>query len=175
MQLRRTDGVLKWHSPFLHLMCLNEEDGLDFRILQDNEGGRQLRMFWQDKDVTERAADFEELTREHALCSVFRLRAVSILLQQMVDQLERLRSPPQDEDGNPLHVDASDLRPVCVQAAATLKEIEGSLLEATVAALEKEQQDLLADERVKAYLGSMEDAPMETAPGNAANEDVDFS
>ncbi|KAI6781701.1 SET domain-containing protein-like protein [Emericellopsis cladophorae] len=175
VQLRRTDGVLKWHSPFLHLMCLNEEDGLDFRILQDNEGGRQLRMFWQDKDVTERAADFEELTREHELCSVFRLRAVSILLQQMVDQLGRLRRAPQYEDGNPIHVDASDLRPVCVQAAATLKEIEGSLLEATVAALEKEQQDLLADERVKAYLGSMEEAPMGTAPSNAANEDVDFS
>lgn len=130
VRLSRTDGTLKWESPFLHFMCLNEEDGLDFRILQDKEGGRELRLFWQEEDVTGRAAEFETITKDHPHDLLFRLRAVTILAQQLSNQLDRIRSPSQE--------DAARIRKPCIETAHVLKDIEGSLLEDTLSSLEKE-------------------------------------
>ncbi|GJC98278.1 SET domain-containing protein [Colletotrichum higginsianum] len=36
----RTNGSFSWESPFAYIMCLNEEDGLLFRVLQDTDGSR---------------------------------------------------------------------------------------------------------------------------------------
>ena len=42
---------IKWECPFLFLMLLNEEDGLEFRMLQQTDGSRsQLKVFWQGSD-----------------------------------------------------------------------------------------------------------------------------
>ena len=137
VRLSRTDGNLAWDCPFLHLMCLNEEDGLDFRILQDQDGGRQLRLFWQEEDVTDRAADFESLTQDHPLSPLFRLRAVTVLHQQMSAQLERIRASQTDEDQH-----GPDRRPECIQAARTLQEWESSLLESATEALQEQVRRL---------------------------------
>ena len=136
VRLSRTEGVLKWESPYLHLMVLNEEDGLEFRVLQDTDGGRQLKLFWQGSDVTSQAANFEALTQEHPLCPMFRLRAVTILAEQMTSQLARIQSPPITEE--PGQDEDAVLREACVQAAGVLKRIETSLLEAAVAALQEQ-------------------------------------
>lgn len=130
VRLSRTDGILTWDSPFLHFMCLNEEDGLDFRILQDNNGGRELRLFWQEEDVTGRGAEFEVITKDHPHHMLFRLRAVTILAQQLSNQLDRIRGPPSE--------DPARMRTACVEAANVLKDNEGSLLEDTLSSLEKE-------------------------------------
>lgn len=39
-------GSIWWDSNFVYFKCVNEEDGLDFCILQDNEGNQQLCVFW---------------------------------------------------------------------------------------------------------------------------------
>jgi hypothetical protein len=80
-----------WESPFLHFMCLNEEDGLDFKVLQETDGSRsQLRVFWQGDDVTESTKTFESLTKDHDLQDIFRLRVVALLQDRIRQQLERL-------------------------------------------------------------------------------------
>lgn len=81
----------QWSSPFLYLMCLNEEDGLDFKVLQQNDGERSsLRVFWKELDVTEVTDTFESLIESHELRDVFKLRVVTLLEERIEDQLEQL-------------------------------------------------------------------------------------
>lgn len=132
IRLERDDsGTIKWKCPFVHLMCLNEEDGLNFRILQDNEGGQQLRIFWQDDDVTDRAKDFESLVQTHPLQPLFRIRAVIVLHESLQTQLEQARLY-----GNVS--EPGDVRPECLDAAQTLRTMETRLLEDGIEVLENE-------------------------------------
>lgn len=87
----RKEEKVAWESPFLYLMCLNEEDGLDFKVLQETDGSRSaLRLFWQEKDVTESVDQFETLIVDHPLEAIFRLRVVALLQDRIRQQLERL-------------------------------------------------------------------------------------
>lgn len=91
IHLSLEEGILKWESPFVFLMCLNEEDGLEFRVLQQTDGSRsRLQVFWQGSDVTDSTNNFETLTNGHALKEVFRLRAVALLQDRIRQQLDRL-------------------------------------------------------------------------------------
>ena len=83
--------AIEWTSPFLYFMCVNEEDGLDFRVLQQTDGSQsQLQVFWQDANITNSTADFEQHVIQHPLKDVFLLRAVCILQDRLQEQLERL-------------------------------------------------------------------------------------
>jgi hypothetical protein len=114
-------------------MCVNEEDGLEFRVLQQTDGARQLRVFWQDADVTDRTSDFKSLIRTHPLSAVIRLRVVTVVQVALGAQLERLQSstPP---DAAP----SSLQREACFRAALALREIETGILERAIEALEEE-------------------------------------
>ncbi|KAJ3483653.1 hypothetical protein NLG97_g7256 [Lecanicillium saksenae] len=166
-----------WESSFVYLMCLNEEDGLDFRILQDDAGDRQLRLFWQDDDVTERANDFETLLQDHPLQPLFQLRAVSVIQERAASQLEKLEAAPSGDQLEPL-VAAEIIDQEHVNVVSTLKDIERSVLEAVVAELEEEKSRLVEHESVVAYFGSMEDDQNELAQDDTSaptNDEVDFS
>lgn len=83
--------TVRWECPFLHFMLLNEEDGLDFRTLQQTDGSRShLKVFWQGSDVTDATDTFESLTSKHPLSDVFKLRAIVLLQDRIRQQLERL-------------------------------------------------------------------------------------
>jgi hypothetical protein len=83
--------AIEWSSPFLYFMCVNEEDGLDFRVLQQTDGSQsQLQVFWQDTNITNSTTDFEQHVIQHPLKEVFLLRAVYILQDRFQEQLERL-------------------------------------------------------------------------------------
>ena len=72
-------------------MCLNEEDGLEFKVLQQVDGSRgQLRVFWQGSDVTDATHNFDSLTSDHPLKDVFRLRTIAMLQDRIQHQLECL-------------------------------------------------------------------------------------
>lgn len=83
-------GDIEWESPFLALLCLNEEDGLDFKLLQKTDGSRDLRVFWQENDVTDKTTTFEALMDGHELKDVFKLRVVALLQDRIRQQIERL-------------------------------------------------------------------------------------
>ncbi|UNI15830.1 hypothetical protein JDV02_002326 [Purpureocillium takamizusanense] len=170
------DGqTLTWDSQFVFLMCLNEEDGLGFRVLQDTTGGRQLRMLWQEDDVTDQAGDFQTLIQGHELCEVYKLRAVAVLSEKIEEQLASVKAGPPDDQLRPL-VAAGLLREECIEAARALKKLEMELLEAAVTALEEQKSSLLAHDHVVAYLGLMEDAQIEQGPRlSSSNEEDDFS
>ena len=119
------EGKIEWESPFLYLMCLNEEDGLEFKVLQQNDGSRsQLRVFWQGADVTEQTTTFEALISAHELEYVFRLRVVALLQDHIRQPLERLY-----ESEDAVQSLASTLNTQCQSAALQLRKAEAKLLE----------------------------------------------
>lgn len=82
------EGAVQWESPFLYFMCINEEDGLEIQVLQQNDGSRgQLKVFWQGSDVTGATQDFESLTSDHPLKDVFKLRVIAMLQDRIRQQL----------------------------------------------------------------------------------------
>lgn len=82
---------VQWECPFLYLLLLNEEDGLEFRMLQQTDGTRsQLKVFWQGSDVTDATNTFESLISNQPLRDVFKLRAMALLQDRLRQQLERL-------------------------------------------------------------------------------------
>jgi hypothetical protein len=116
-----------WESPFLYLMCLNEEDGLGFKVLQQTDGSRsQLKVFWQESDVTDGTNTFESLIDEHPLKDVFRLRAVALLQDRIRQQLERLY---ESEDPMESLAITGLLTPDLQRNAWQLRKSEAELLE----------------------------------------------
>ncbi|KAI0514567.1 hypothetical protein F5B22DRAFT_647606 [Xylaria bambusicola] len=142
------NGVPKWDAPFIYLMCLNDEDGLHFRVLQENDGSQDLRMFWQDTDITREAGTIETLIKGHELCQVFRLRAATVALQMIQQQVEILRKNSAPTGHERSHV---------VLAALKLRAIEKDLLERALEVLEQENNRLLEDKSVTSYLSAMND------------------
>ncbi|GFP56274.1 SET domain-containing protein 8 [Trichoderma asperellum] len=174
VQLSLTGGDFYWHSPLLYLLILNEEDGLAFRVVQDTSGGRELRLLWQDEDVTGRTGEFESLIQDHPLCQIFKLRAVAVLEERVSSQLDRITAKisygatEQSQAANQPRVE-------CMLAAEKLRDLEAQILQGAAAALENEKARLLLDARVVTYLGSMEDTQNEQASNQASNEDDEFS
>ncbi|RWA05947.1 hypothetical protein EKO27_g9158 [Xylaria grammica] len=143
-------GIPRWDAPFVHLMCLNHEDGLQFKVLQETDGSHDLRMFWQDTDVTAEAGHIESIIKTHDLCQVFRLRAVVVVLGTIQQQLALLAAAHNEERGA-----TGNERPHVAQAASQLRAVEKDLLERTSQSLEEEKLRLFEDESVTTYLATM--------------------
>ncbi|KAI2640141.1 hypothetical protein GGS21DRAFT_537861 [Xylaria nigripes] len=153
--LKISDGhneAPQWDAPFLHLMCLNDEDGLHFKVMRETDGSQHLRMFWQDTDVTEDAGNMENIIKGHKLSQVFRLRVLTVVSGMIQQRLEILA------DNGVENVAIQDRRPEILQAASKLRTLERDLFEMTSAVLELEIAQLSQDESVLAYLSAMNDA-----------------
>ncbi|KAK3901459.1 hypothetical protein C8A05DRAFT_44899 [Staphylotrichum tortipilum] len=174
-------GSIRWRSPFAYLMCVNEEDGLEFKVLQQTDGARsRLRVFWLGEDVTDRTSaagggfDFEALVGAHPMAALLRLRVVTVVLERLQAQLERLG---EGTEPDPADVPSGGLqrREECVAAAALLRQAETGLLVQAVEKLEEERSLLLTDQNVAAYLGLKEAAESDLECEEASNEAEDFS
>ncbi|KAF5615491.1 SET domain protein [Fusarium sp. NRRL 52700] len=137
LKLSRSDGEISWQCPFVYLMCLNEEDGIEFRVLQGTNGDRELRLFWQEEDATARANDCEDLIKNHPLCQIFRLRAVSVLHEVVTHHLMQLSSEISHDELEPLRR-AGQIRDGRLQLAQKLRETEASVLESAAIALDEQ-------------------------------------
>ncbi|GAW17112.1 hypothetical protein ANO14919_065620 [Xylariales sp. No.14919] len=146
-------GIPRWDAPFVHLMCLNHEDGLRFKVLQETDGSHDLRMFWQDTDVTAEAGHIESIIKTHDLCQVFRLRAVVVVLGTIQQQLTLLAAAHNEERGA-----TGNERQHVAQAASQLRAVEKDLLERTSQSLEEEKLRLFEDESVMTYLATVNGA-----------------
>lgn len=143
------NGAPQWNAPFIYLACLNDEDGLHFKVLQETDGSQCLRMFWQDIDVTEQAGNMQVLIKGHKLCQIFRLRAVSVVLGMIQQQLVALAS--YDENSGLIENERSQIS----QAATQLRAAEEDLFKRIFQVLEDEKSQLLGDESVATYLAAV--------------------
>ena len=83
------DDSTDWESSFIWLLCANEEDGLDFKLLQNNDGERELQASWKDEEITD-MSNLVTLLKQEALWDVFELRATTVLQRRVEQQLLRL-------------------------------------------------------------------------------------
>lgn len=191
LRISQGEAGFEWYCPFMYLMCLNEEDGLDFKVLQQTDGVTSpLRVFWQDSDVTDIADEFEFLISSHELKDVFKLRVVALLLERIQEQVDCLSGSNDTINSVPfLGGYSQSIQSECI----SLRRSELSILDATFKALEEEvsiqaksneqqsmrntnavQRDqLLKNEVVLRYLGSMDDEDIPEQ--QQTNEEDDFS
>ncbi|KAK7964922.1 hypothetical protein PG988_009926 [Apiospora saccharicola] len=177
----REDGIPEWSAPFAYLMCLNEEDGLNFAVVQETDGSRDLKLYWQEEDATARVNELGSLIKDHELCKIFELRVVTVVSECLQEQLEKLKIPVNSSKY------PGPTREDIVRTATHLREVEKDLLERMIEKLEGQRDDLFSDYSVLAYLGSMESAPnngdyqevmsisLSNNPRAADSDDEDFS
>lgn len=127
IELKSTICKVEWSCPFAYLACLNEEDGLNFKLLQSSDGSQELRLFWQDEDVTDKVESFDELIVSHELHDIYRLRVNMVVSKRLEEQLERLASSPSDDIVSP---NATHVR--------ELKRIEKGFIEKALSSLQEE-------------------------------------
>ncbi|KAI0143944.1 SET domain-containing protein [Hypoxylon sp. NC0597] len=162
------NGIPHWSAPFVYLMCLNEEDGLQFRVLQETDGSRHLKMFWQDVDVTHAPNTVKDLIRGHELYQVFELRVITVILNIIQQQFQELS----DSQGRAKA--AESVREEIWQAVSHLKSLETSILEKSLRALDEQRAQILEHDIVVGYLKAM-GSDQNDITAEAANEEEDFS
>ena len=85
------DGSIEWEGLFVWLVCVNEEDGLGFRVLQRNDGERELEVAWRDTEIHGIQA-LRECLEQDSLWDLFQLRAVAIIHDRIQNQIDRISS-----------------------------------------------------------------------------------
>jgi hypothetical protein len=89
---------LHWKSDFIWLICINEEDGLQFEIAQTVDGGRELVVDFQGKPLEDTSL-LEEMLKASPIWEVYQLRAVSILQDRVGAQLSILMESEPENKG----------------------------------------------------------------------------
>ena len=113
-----------WESSYVWLIIVNEEDGLEFQVLQNADGGKELQALWKGK-VGPDMSKLEALIEHEALRDVFHLRVVITLQNRIEQQLLRLESSKKwiDEQMKSETI-GDDVR----KSALELRELEESLM-----------------------------------------------
>ncbi|KAK7529574.1 uncharacterized protein J3D65DRAFT_642437 [Phyllosticta citribraziliensis] len=143
-----------WMSDFIWLVIVNEEDGLEFQILQTNDGGRELQVFWKEEKLEE-PHKLKELLEANLLWPVFQLRAVALIQDRVESQLRVLHSSENDVRG--VDKDGELVRQGVWNLAMRFRDLERDLLERSYGDLEEEKEKLLATETVQRYLALQEE------------------
>lgn len=124
------DDSVDWESDYVWLVAINEEDGLDFKLKQTVDGGREISALWKEKELDD-TGKLRGYLEADPLWEVYQLRAV-VLLQDRVDaQLHTLQGfefPPR----------STTVRERPWQLAKRLRDLESQMLEKAKAALEEQ-------------------------------------
>ena len=80
---------INWEGSFVWLIVVNEEDGLEFKLLQNNNGDRELQASWKNEVVPD-MSQLQSLAESELLWDVFNLRAITTLQDRVEKQLFRL-------------------------------------------------------------------------------------
>lgn len=146
-----------WTGDFVWLMCVNEEDGLSFRVLQSMDGARQLQVMWNEEEVND-ISKLEERLEVSGLWEVYQLRALMLVQERVGAQLRELvgveeelaRVGETEEDEGDMRIDW-EVREVR-EVAGRLRQLERRLMEKVLVSLEDQKEELLETVVVKEYL-----------------------
>lgn len=117
-------GTVGWEGAFVWLLCINEEDGLQFVVFEANDGSKELKVFWNSEELSD-LSNIEVLLREHPQWIIFELRALVVVRDRVRHQLQVLSS--QDGPANPIDEISGPPR-ATVEYARKLRELEESML-----------------------------------------------
>ncbi|EEQ91744.1 SET domain-containing protein [Blastomyces dermatitidis ER-3] len=142
-----------WESSFVWWCCVNEEDGLEFRVIQSNQGERELKVSWKGSSLSSSGSLLDHLKMK-PMWEVFQLRAVVTIQDRMESQLLQLHARDEYVQQWLEYVDEKVIRRSVWQTTLKLRELEGELLEAGLRDIEAKKLQLLDTEPVKAYLAT---------------------
>ena len=118
---------IDWAGDFIWLLCVNEEDGLNFVVEQTVQGERDLKTFWKGQAMP-RLDNFRSILQQDQMWEIFHLRAVSLLQERVAAQLQMLYETEDDVQSR-AGGDHSDLRDDPCRLALRLRSLETALLE----------------------------------------------
>nr|POE49224.1 set domain-containing protein 8 [Quercus suber] len=146
------DGEIDWTGDYIWLLCVNQEDGLQFKLAQTINGdAEEIHAFWGEHKLSNGAAELRKLFGKHELWDVFRLRAVAILQQRVLQQMQVLFTT-QDEQGDTPHGDGTGIMAHRFNQAMQLRRLEFELLERAYEDFEKQKVELAESAVVREYL-----------------------
>jgi len=142
------EGVesVDWDSDFVWLMCVNEEDGLSFRVLQTTDGGRELKTAWKEEDLQDESK-LRQLLEKDSMWEVFQLRAVSLIQDRVEAQMQQLEESKE-------HEGSTQIREGVMALTSRLRSLEARLLQKAYSSLEAQKQALAETDTVKRYLAA---------------------
>lgn len=153
VKITAKEGKVEWYSEFVWLIIINEEDGLDFEVLQTNDGDRELQMSWKGEELKD-ISILRDLLEKEPLWDVYRLRAAAIVQARIETQLQALsefnKEAQMIEFG-----ETTGIRERPFELAAKLHELENELAWKVSRSLEKEVDDLSKTEVVMKYIAEM--------------------
>ena len=114
---------ITWEGPFVWLVCINEEDGLRFQVLQSNDDTKELKVFWKTAEIDD-ISKLDELLKEDSLWDLYRLRASSILQNRIERQLITLTATNIDV----VDIDEMSIDLERYDAILKLRDLEESLM-----------------------------------------------
>lgn len=123
----QTENGISWEGDYVWLVCVNEEDGLEFAIEQTLDGGTELKSFWKQQDLPE-LGNFKTLLTKDEQWELFHLRAICVLQDRVATQLQTLYRV-EDEVNAAEHGEGTAIRERPWQLAMRLRTLEGELLE----------------------------------------------
>ena len=131
-------GKIKWDSDVVWWACINEEDGLEFRVLRSIDGETEVKAVWKGHEFE--ANQLKRLLMEDELRDVFVLRSL-VLLQQRVEQQGVELSDSEASFDAAKHV--TGIRDGTWELTNRLRTLELELLTAAFEMLETEVGDSL--------------------------------
>ncbi|KAL1969478.1 hypothetical protein VTN77DRAFT_8916 [Rasamsonia byssochlamydoides] len=157
-------GSTGWESPFVWWACVNEEDGLEFEVLQTQDGGRELKASWKGREIRPSESEsLKDIIAADPLWDVFQLRAVVILQGRLETQLSMLEeteeafsSVDHDEDGA-----KTGIRSDVYFTIKKLRALETDLLRRGIQDLTRTRDNLMSSETVQKYLSEQQSASAE--------------
>ncbi|PYI14542.1 SET domain protein [Aspergillus violaceofuscus CBS 115571] len=168
-----------WESSIIWWACVNEEDGLDFTVLQTNDGGRELKALWKGAELRD-SSHLSELLRADPHWEIIQLRAAVLILERLETQAWVLRETglmvseiDENEDMRAM------FRPDVYAMIKRLRVLEMNLLGRGIEGLATRRDELMASPTVSQYLGQQQPEAVgaEDDSGQQQSEDVeeDFS
>ncbi|KAH9826177.1 SET domain-containing protein 8-like [Teratosphaeria destructans] len=123
------DGEVDWTGDFIWLLCVGHDEGLRFELarLVDSED-EEMHAFFNGQELNGGAQQLRQFLAQHELWDVFRLRAVALLQQRILDQGSTLQGTQEVVEGL-LHGDGTDISDRVFGQAMQLRKLERDLLE----------------------------------------------
>lgn len=123
---------VKWESTFVWWACVNQEDGLDFRVEQMVTGDTELQAVWNDQDLAANA--LQPTLLKHQLHDVFQLRAIVTIQQRVEEQGIRMAQSQDHFEG--IDPDNVHIRTSVYETIGKLRSLEMDLLSRAYETLE---------------------------------------
>ncbi|KAL4956330.1 hypothetical protein BDW69DRAFT_158873 [Aspergillus filifer] len=164
-----------WESPLAWWSSINPSDGLDFAVLQNTDGSRELAMTWKGAGINSPEHLIDHLQKD-PLWDIFQLRAVVLVLERLENQFFSLRTTENMVEDIRKSEDMLALfRPEVFGTVTRLRELEEVLLEGAIRGLIMQRDELMTSEAVTSYLAQQQQQQQQQQQSAEVEVEDDFS